>query len=173
VFYFVGRLHNRRGVDCLNWMLPLLTGCWLMSWFTTQAALSVSFSASSIESQWTSQTYMVLGVMGMGVLLGVQSHVYFMFTDGLLGERVVAAGLGFGIAFGAKVSAGFHAHHWWLALVGGMHVNLRYSWSFGLQALLFGFYLNGLAVWGRDQVLGCEQAEFESKQQGCYWSWYD
>jgi hypothetical protein len=35
------------------------------------------------------------------------------------------------------------------------------------MALCFGVYVNGIAGYGRDSLLGCESASYNSKQQKC------
>lgn len=49
----------------------------------------------------------------------------------------------------------------------------RYSWSFALQAFILGIYLNGIAVWGRDDILTCEAHNYraEADSCGCYYEW--
>jgi hypothetical protein len=49
----------------------------------------------------------------------------------------------------------------------GMHANLENWWSQMVQAFLWGQYLNGIAVWGRDPILTCAYGYFVSTNIHC------
>ena len=54
----------------------------------------------------------------------------------------------------------------WTWLI-GMHANRDCWWSTAAGAFLWGGYLNGVAAWGRDDVLGCERSLYAAVDQGC------
>ena len=49
----------------------------------------------------------------------------------------------------------------------GMHANHDAWWSQAAGAFLWGGYINGIAAWGRDDVLGCERSLYGAVDQGC------
>ena len=65
----------------------------------------------------------------------------------------------------------FHPHHWFLAWLLGCHVNQRFWWSIALQGFLWGIYINGVAVYGRDGLLGCEENKFRTLDDNCPWTY--
>jgi hypothetical protein len=61
----------------------------------------------------------------------------------------------------------FHAHHWYVGWLVGMHCNFDVWWSRACMAFLWGSYINGIAVYGRDPVLTCKYAYFLTVDQNC------
>ena len=64
-------------------------------------------------------------------------------------------------------NSSFHVHHWYWTWLIGMHANRDCWWSTAAGAFLWGGYLNGVAAWGRDDVLGCERSLYAAVDQGC------
>ena len=173
LWFLLGRLHVRRGVDCLNYILPLSLGAWFMTAIGVFDDMHASLSQESIERDWTKVTW--VGFFGGAAVTVVVmlAHMYKMVQDGLLAKRVVELG---GVACVAVWpvygNENFHPHHWFVAWFGGMHLNLRYEWSFWFQGLVWGIYVNGIAVYGRDNLLGCLEDKYRSLNDGCpVWEW--
>ena len=64
-------------------------------------------------------------------------------------------------------NSSFHVHHWYWSWLVGMHANHDAWWSQAAGAFLWGGYINGIAAWGRDDVLGCERSLYAAVDQGC------
>jgi hypothetical protein len=58
-------------------------------------------------------------------------------------------------------------------IAGAQHANQDVWWSSAISALLWGGYINGVAAWGRDDLLGCKRAWDVSERcaflQECTW----
>ena len=68
----------------------------------------------------------------------------------------------------------FHLHHWFGMWFLGMQSNAPEWWSRAFQAYCLGNYINGIAVYGRDPILGCNVAFYRSTNANCeYLSCYD
>ena len=64
-------------------------------------------------------------------------------------------------------NSSFHVHHWYWSWLVGMHANHDAWWSQAAGAFLWGGYINGIAAWGRDDVLGCERSLYAAVDQRC------
>ena len=64
-------------------------------------------------------------------------------------------------------NSSFHVHHWYWSWLVGMHANHDAWWSTAAGAFLWGGYINGIAAWGRDDVLGCERSLYAAVDQRC------
>lgn len=65
----------------------------------------------------------------------------------------------------------FHLHHWligWLVALVARHPPW---WSDATQAVAIGVYLNGIVVYGRDPLLGCDAVFFAVGGSGCDPAW--
>jgi len=61
----------------------------------------------------------------------------------------------------------FHLHHWFGMWWLGMQSNAPEIWARSFQAFCLGSYLNGIAVYGRDPILGCNYAFYRSTNLEC------
>lgn len=61
----------------------------------------------------------------------------------------------------------FHLHHWYYAWLFGMHANLDVWWSRLTMSLLWGVYVNGVAIFGRDPIMTCAVTLYQSQNQQC------
>ncbi|GMI25894.1 hypothetical protein TrRE_jg7350, partial [Triparma retinervis] len=170
VFFVVGRLWSpgRCGVDSLGFVLPSSLGAWFFSAMAEWEWARHNVSMHQIACRWPDKLFAFVGVMSAGLLFVASMHVYKGFNDGIIFGRLLEfAATFFVFAFPIGASPFFHFHHWFAAWLVGMHFNQRYWWSYTVLALCFGIYVNGIAGYGRDSLLGCEQAYYNSKQQMC------
>ncbi|KAL7518265.1 hypothetical protein ACHAWX_003112 [Stephanocyclus meneghinianus] len=65
------------------------------------------------------------------------------------------------------LDSNFHLHHWYGMWFVGMIANAPEWWSRCLQAFCLGSYINGIAVYGRDPILGCKFAFYRSTNAEC------
>ncbi|GMI05143.1 hypothetical protein TrLO_g2265 [Triparma laevis f. longispina] len=174
VYFLLGRLYKRRGCDCLNIFLPMVLGACFMSWLGYIPALNTSFTKSSIENQWTTETWIyscslasiVFGfVIALAVVAAKEGILFSRFMEFLVVSFLAIHPL--------AESEDFHPHHWFLAILIGVHVNQRFWWSLMLQSFMWGVYINGIAVYGRDGLMGCDEVKYRAGNLGCAATWYD
>ena len=172
-YFTLGRLAYRRGVDNFAFIAPCITGACFMSWLGYIPALHVSFTADSIDSQWSNDTYVWVVVLAI-VLFGFLSlSFYTAYKEGILITRAIEMGAVSALVLKPiMASPDFHPHHWFIAILLGIHINQRFWWSLTLQGFLWGVYINGIAVYGRDGLIGCDEVKYRSEDQFCPVVWY-
>jgi len=161
LFFICGRLIWRRGVDCLNFQIPVFCGAVLWELFgRVPASWGLGNNLASTE-QWTAGTWIAFPLFIVLITGQLILHVYFWHKDKLLLGRVLEMAVIVGFGIGPFVTTpAFHLHHWYWAWLGGLLFNLRYSWSFAAQGFMWGMYVNGIAIWGRDSITGCDEVEY-------------
>jgi len=169
VFFLVGRLFQRRGVDRL-WpqIIPMFMGLIYPSWSAELWFLRYSVSSYEIVCRWPWQlfAYAILAV-GFGVWL-VVLHIRGFQRRRIWVSRFLEVCVTCCIfLFPVMSHPNFHLHHWYFSWMVGMHANLENWWSQMVQAFLWGQYLNGIAVWGRDPILTCAYGYFVSTNIHC------
>jgi hypothetical protein len=169
VFFLVGRLYQRRGVDRL-WpqIIPMFMGLIYPSWSAELWFLRYSVSSYEIVCRWPWQlfAYAILAV-GFGVWL-VVLHIRGFQRRRIWVSRFLEVCVTCCIfLFPVMSHPNFHLHHWYFSWMVGMHANLENWWSQMVQAFLWGQYLNGIAVWGRDPILTCAYGYFVSTNIHC------
>jgi hypothetical protein len=121
-----------------------------------------------IACVWPDKLFLFCGVASFLFSFVVANHLYSGFKDGILFGRLVEFAVTFCV-FCVPIATNpfFHFHHWFAAWLVGMHINQHYWWSWTVMALFFGVYINGIAGYGRDSLLGCKSAFYNSQQQQC------
>ena len=106
-----------------------------------------------------------LVVMAGALIMGlVRSH----WRRGVLGSRLVELGVLFCLFMLPYITDdNFHLHHWFGMWWLGMQVNAPEWWSRCFMAYCLGSYINGIAVYGRDPILGCKYAFYRSTNMEC------
>jgi len=167
-YYIVSRSYvpTRASADTLRWSLPVLVGA--LDWSIPSPATPYSLSFYAMMCAWPWQPWLFYGIGALAVIIGASAHVREASRKGLLQARVgEIAGT---VAIFLLVNAGdsnLHLHHYYAAWLIGQHFNLDPWWSQVTSALLWGVYVNGVAAWGRDPLLGCKEAYYLSENQWC------
>ena len=156
-YFTVGRLFVRQGTDNFMFAFPCALGAFFMSWLGLIPALNTSLERDSIEG-WTADTWIpvaiLFGLFSMVLIL----HAFTAYKEKLLAGRMLEVIIMSLLVLKPIASReSFHPHHWFLAWLFGCHANQRFWWSLALQGFLWGIYINGVAVWGRDGLLGCQE----------------
>lgn len=170
VFFIVGRLFSsdRPGIDQLMYILPLLFGTIYPSWTNTWGFLRHSVSMYEIMCRWPATLFeYVLGVAALDIYI-IYLHLRDALARGVILSKTIELLLSI-ILFIAPMAGNpsFHLHHWFAAWLLGMHANSKDWWSRGTQAFLWGMYINGIAVYGRDPILGCAYSYYTSTSNFC------
>ena len=173
VFFVVGRLHHRRGIDSLEWLgFGLLANLY----FESQAFvgwMQHSVTPYEMHCLWPWQLWAFAAVVVAGIAGLVVAHVVAAVREGCL--RIAAleflASVGF-FVLPVAASPYAHFHHWFAGWLFGMHANLHHAWwSRAAMAYCWGMYVNGIAVYGRDPLLTCYYARFLAIDQNCPVPW--
>lgn len=168
IFFLVGRLWQKRGIDHLVWATVVL-GCNVymelqhyVPWFRH------SFTLYEMHCIWEWQTWAYFALVVVVSLAITALHVWRAWHEKVLVVKGVEVLL-FIIFFLSPVlpSPYFHFHHWFAGWLVGMHFNFDVWWSTAAMAWCHGLYINGIAVYGRDPVLTCGYAYFMSWDQQC------
>ena len=139
---------------------------------TEKSLIRCSFTKSSIESQWTTLTWIYTCCIASVVLSIVVVLWVVAFKEGILFSRLCEFVVVSALAIMPLAhAADFHPHHWFLAILIGAHVNQRFWWSIMLQFFMWGVYINGIAVYGRDGLLGCDEIAYRAKDLTCSNIW--
>ncbi|EEC45290.1 predicted protein [Phaeodactylum tricornutum CCAP 1055/1] len=167
-FFVVGRLNKQNGVDHLAWILPILVATLYSSGVTRLDFMQHSVSLYEMRCRWPPGLWIFAIIVTVFVVALVYAHIRYIAQQRKLFEK------GFEISFCTAfflvpsiASPFFHFHHWFAGWFGGMHFNLNVWWSRVTMAFLWGFYINGIAVYGRDPILGCEYSLYVSLYQRC------
>jgi len=176
-FFVVGRMYNSDvDIDKLfPWGIFIALGCIYPSIANNFAFLRHSLSMYEMMCNWPMilfayvATLLVLAVLLVGGLL--RSHYRRMVLISRCIESVVLAFI-FILPFASNNN--FHLHHWFGMWFLGMQSNAPEWWSRAFQAYCLGSYINGIAVYGRDPILGCNMAFYRSTNANCqYMSCYE
>jgi hypothetical protein len=176
-FFVVGRMYNSEvDIDKLfPWGLFIALGCIYPSIANDFAFLRHSVSMYDMMCNWPmilfvyAATLLLLTVLLVGGLL--RSHYLRMLSLSRCVEAVVLACV-FILPFASNNN--FHLHHWFGMWLLGMIFNAPEWWSRAFQAYCLGCYINGIAVYGRDPILGCNMAFYRSTNANCpYMSCYE
>lgn len=175
VFFVVGRLYEAASVDSLRFVVPLIGTALLQSWGATHFHnVQKSITPYQIKCEWTWHMYLLVmggclpllggllvahslevrkrGIHRRAVAEFVLSVVFFLLPSTLLSED----------------GRFFHVHHWYYAWFLGMHCNLHGKWWSELaMSILWGIYVNGVAIYGRDPIMTCSMSLYRSQSQEC------
>lgn len=156
-FFVVGRLFERNGVDVVHpFLFPMAMGCLFPSVSAELWFMQHSFSMYEVMCRWPWELFLfVFLAVFLGGALAV-SHLKYAYKLRILPSRLVEACLLTSMLILPYASnPNFHFHHWYASWMLGMHSNLPSWWSKATLAFLWGQYMNGVAVWGRDPILTC------------------
>jgi len=170
-FFFVGRLCNSscRGIDCLfPWGILITLGSIYPSIANDFEFLRHSVTMYEIMCTWPFILFIyALGLVIMAIVFGV-SLIRSHHRRKVLPSRIVEAlALSCLFILPGATSNTFHLHHWFGMWFLGMQSNAPEWWARAFQAFALGSYINGIAVYGRDSVLGCQEAFYRSTNQEC------
>ena len=148
IFFIIGRLYARRGVDCICFILPATLSCYIFTQTDKYDVLSFSLQAGQ---SLTTGNWIVCGVVALALLYAGVFHVKYAYRDGLLPGRLFELVTTSGLIMSPYLkNPELHLHHWFSAWLIGCHVNQRYWWSFLTMGALWGGYVNGVGTYGRD-----------------------
>jgi hypothetical protein len=168
IFFLVGRLWKKRGVDHWVWTgIVLVCNAFLeLQHYVPWLQHSLTMYEMHCSWQWQTWVYMGICILFSSVVTGL--HIQRAWTEKVLLMKAVEVAL-FAFCFLAPVitSPYFHFHHWFAGWLVGMHFNFDVWWSTAAMAWCHGLYINGIAVYGRDPVLTCDYAYFLSWDQKC------
>ncbi|KAJ1449486.1 hypothetical protein M885DRAFT_535366 [Pelagophyceae sp. CCMP2097] len=158
-YFVVGRMWERRGVDSLAFIGPCFLGLWLFSAAGTVKWTHHSISTYSIACDWPRELFVAAAALSAFALVLVGLHVRRACRRGIFCGRIIeiATTAAIFVLPGCEDS-NLHWHHWFLCWFGAQHANQAVWWSSAVSALLWGGYVNGVAAWGRDDMLGCKRA---------------
>jgi hypothetical protein len=176
-FFVVGRMYDSQiDIDKLfPWGVFVALGCIYPSIANDFSFLRHSLSMYEVMCNWPMILFvyvvmlLVLAVLLVGGLL--RSHYRRMVLPSRCIEALVLACV-FILPFASNNN--FHLHHWFGMWFAGMQANAPEWWSRAFQAYCLGSYINGIAVYGRDPILGCNMAFYRSTNANCpYMSCYE
>jgi hypothetical protein len=208
LFFFVGRLYKRPGMDrLLPNIVPVLAGCILTSFTGTISWMQHSVSIFDIMCGWPWQLFVYVLVLTCGIVALAIHNVRALRRQGTtctalissVSSRLVEIVLLLSIFLGPYLfNPNFHFHHWYASWLFGMcltntnnssalestsessresstsHTRNTKSTSSNTirithvcQMYLWGCYVNGIAVYGRDPLLSCNHAFFTCTSLEC------
>ena len=168
IFFLVGRLWEKRGIDHLAWAGIVLACNAFLEMQHFVPWLQHSLTLNEMHCNWLWQTWVYMGLCIL-VSTGVTGlHVLRAWREKVLLMKAFEVTLSAFLFLAPVVTSPyFHFHHWFAGWLVGMHFNFRVWWSTAAMAWCHGLYINGIAVYGRDPVLTCDYAYFLSWDQEC------
>ncbi|EKX39483.1 hypothetical protein GUITHDRAFT_76391 [Guillardia theta CCMP2712] len=168
VIFLVGRMHTRRGVDQLSLILPCLLGSIYPSAVDELRFARVSLSLFEMYCRWSIATWLFASVELLLVAAALFAHFIHARRTGRLSTLLSDAILGFLLFLFPQIAdPAFHLHHWFVAWLVAMLARFEPYWSRGTQMFFVGYYINGIAVYGRDPLLACANVAFLNTKMGC------
>ncbi|KAL7552118.1 hypothetical protein ACHAWF_015330 [Thalassiosira exigua] len=170
-FFVVGRLHSDSccGIDAIfPWGFFITVGAIYPSITSDIEFMKHSVSMYEIMCRWPTLLFIYAFVLVAGAVIFIwvlmRSHHRRKVLISRIFEATTLLCL-FILPFATDNS--FHLHHWYAMWLIGMQSNAPEWWARAFQAYCLGSYLNGIAVYGRDPVLGCEYAFYRSTDISC------
>ena len=174
IFFIVGRLYEAPSMDRLAFVVPLLVTALGQSWGATHLTdLQHSITLQELKCEWTWPMYLLV----VGVCLPLLGSLCVAHCKEAVRREIglralvelCATGIVCFVPYGVLSDKRFfHLHHWYYAWFLAMHCNLHGKWWSDLaMSVLWGIYINGVAIFGRDPVLSCSLALYESQSQEC------
>jgi hypothetical protein len=169
VFFVVGRLYQRQGIDRLfPYLIPAILSCMYSSWITNVWFMRNSFTLHNLRCVWPWQLYLYVGCFGIVAMILMVLHVRASFRDRSLLQRAVEFSIGFAIFIAPFLNnPNFHMHHWYFSWLLAMQSNREEWWSKLTMAIGWGWYINGISAYGRDPILGCSAVKYYSLGNHC------
>lgn len=170
VFFVVGRLYETPSIDSFSWMVPSIGAAITLSLLASNSdSLHHSLTAYEMHCTWTWQFWAVLIFGALPTIVGlVVAHLVYAARRQSVLQKLLELALGFSIFLMPYASNSFfHLHHWYYAWTLGMHANANNWWSRLTMCMMWGIYLNGIAMFGRDPVMTCAVTLYQSQNQQC------
>jgi hypothetical protein len=170
VFFVVGRLYQQPSVDRLIWIGPAIISAFLQSMVATHfTSLQHSITPYEIHCAWSWQMWILIflgGIPLFGTIIG--AHVVGSYRRGVAIPKLIELVVTL-IVFVTPYmgSPFFHLHHWYYDWFIGMHCNLDVWYSRLSMGVMWGVYLNGIAIFGRDPIMTCAVTLYQSQNQEC------
>jgi len=168
VFFVVGRLWEKPGIDNLAWMATaVMSNMYFESqnfvWFLQH---SVTLFQMHCIWPWELWVFALVLIVAAGGL--VAAHALKAYRDKMVASKLTEVGLCVLFFMVPMITSDyFHLHHWYAGWLMGMQFNYDVWWSRLAMAWCWGMYVNGIAVYGRDPVLTCEYAYFLTLDNRC------
>lgn len=169
VYFVIGRLFRQKGVDRLiPCIIPMMVGCIFPSLINEWKIFQYSFSMFEIMCRWPAQLFIAIAVGLILVVSLVYLHIRTFYIQGVLLSRFLELIIIMSIIVCPNArDPNFHIHHWFAAWLIGMLANSNESWSLATLCFAWGYYINGIAVYGRDPILGCAYSFYTSTNANC------
>ncbi|KAG7340170.1 hypothetical protein IV203_037252 [Nitzschia inconspicua] len=168
VFYVVGRLWQKNGVDSCDWILWMVLANVYFECQPFFPWMGHSVTLYEMHCLWPWQLWAFVAFVVPLFLTIVVAHLIKAFRQGLLWIKIGEFGICLCLFLGPVLpSPYFHFHHWFAGWIFGMHANSDDWWSRATMAYFHGMYVNGIAVYGRDPLLTCDYARFMAEDQRC------
>jgi len=168
VFFVVGRLWEKPGIDHLAWMgTAALANLYFESqnfvWFLQHSVTLFQMHCIWPWELWIFALLLVVAAVGL-----VIAHALKAWRDRCIGTKLTELALCVLFFMAPMITSDyFHMHHWYAGWLMGMQFNYDVWWSRLAMAWCWGMYVNGIAVYGRDPVLTCEYAYFLTVDNAC------
>jgi len=168
-FFFTSRLYNKPGVDrVFPNLLPMAAGCVIPSLTTNITWMQHSFSMFDIMCGWPWQLFAFSILALAGVVAIIHHHIVIFRKFGVLGSRLAENISVISIFILPYITnPNFHFHHWYACWLFGMCANAPTILSQIVMSYMWGCYINGIAVYGRDPILSCSHAFYTSTNLQC------
>lgn len=168
VYFVVGRLHQRDGVDHLAWIFWAALASLYSSWITTVSFLQHSVTLYEMHCLWPAALWIFVLLVTPLVISIAVLHVRRAVSEGIFIQKIVEV-LACLLLFLLPLMSSpyFHLHHWFAGWLIGMHCNFDVWWSRAVLAWSWGVYINGIAVYGRDPLLTCGYAYWITVNNAC------
>lgn len=176
-FFVVGRMYSQEvNIDTLfPWGIFISLGCIYPSVANDFAFLRHSLSMYEVMCNWPMILFIYVAALLVLAAMLVVGLIRSHYRRGILLSRCFeAAALASVFILPYASNNNFHLHHWFGMWLLGMLCNAPEWWSRSFQAYSIGCYINGIAVYGRDPILGCNLAFYRSTNANCdYMSCYE
>jgi hypothetical protein len=172
IFAIVSKLYTRNGVDSLlPFFLPMILSAIYVSWSSEIWFLQNSITLYDMRWTWSWQLYLYAAICCTLIGVVLILHIIYSIRDKSCARRtfeMILIAMVF-IVPGAMLAEheSFHLHHYYSFWMLGMLFSREEWWSQVSMAIAWGQYVNGIAVWGRDNMLTCEFAYFVAAGNRC------
>jgi hypothetical protein len=174
VWFVIGRMYQQASADTLEFVIPTLVSAVLQSFLATHvSSLQHSVTPLDMVCGWTWQmwTMVWLGAVPLLLMLG-GAHVVTFYRQGQAIPKLIEVLTTLMVFLAPSIMMErqfFHLHHWYYAWLIGMHCNINTWWSRLGRNVMFGIYINGVAIFGRDPIMTCALSLYQSQSQKCYY----
>ena len=168
VYFVVGRLCQRRGIDHLAWIGTCLAACVFSSLLTRVRFLQHSATLYEIHCRWPWQLFAFVLVVAPVVVAIILAHVHLAVQEQRFVSKLLELILCLAVFLGPYLPSKYlHLHHWYVGWLFGMHFNVDVWWSRAASAWCWGLYINGVAAYAHDPVLTCGYSYWLSEHMEC------